>query len=96
MTRKNAYVVCAKPRVVLFGYATPTEIRKAHPTLTNVRMCVYWSTGVHGVLGLAATGPLPDCRVTPAVSALTVREEIEATMICSQEAIAAWEREPWQ
>src|SRR5574342_201008 len=93
--RLKAYLMCCEPRIVLMGYATPTEIAKEHPTLTNSRMAVYWSADVKGVLGLAATGPSKSCRVTPAVSVQTIRTKVETVIECTPEAEKAWSLGPW-
>lgn len=80
-------------RGVFFGYGRPTEDKTIR--LTQCRMCVYWSAGVKGVLGLAATGPQADCKITPAVPALTL-QDVTSVMECSEEAAKAWEKGPWR
>ncbi len=62
--------------------------------LENAKMAVYWSANVKGVLGLAATGPLPGCRITPAVQKLEING-ITAIMDCSPDAVESWHKEWW-
>ena len=93
---EEAYVVCCEPRVVLFGYASKAEIKKAHPTLKRVRCLVYWDTATRGVHGAAANGPSPGCRVTPAVESQTVDTKIEARLVVSAAAVNKWESAPWR
>lgn len=92
---EHPYVVCCEPRVVIFGYATVEEINKPHPTLTRVRMLVYWDAATRGVHGAAANGPSAGCRVTPAVVAQTVRTKVESVLTVSPAAVDKWEAAPW-
>ena len=88
-------VVTTEHRGVFFGYLedgqdkSPSEI-----TLTNCRMCVYWSANTKGVLGLAATGPTTDCRVTHRVPKMCAYK-ITAILDCTPEATEKWESGPW-
>lgn len=89
------YVVCCEPRVVLSGWATPEEIKKRHPTLADVRMCVYWDKETQGPMGLASTGPSSSCRITHAAPSWTIATKKEGYGECSPAATTAWESEPW-
>lgn len=101
---KKHYVVCARPKVVLSGLATPEEMKEDSPTLTDVRMAVFWSRATVGPMGLAAKGPDSQCRITAACPTRTIpaarkgdaaRSRVEGYGECSAEATKAWEREPW-
>lgn len=61
----------------------------------EVRMCVYWSTDVKGVLGLAANGPSANCRISPAVKKAMIKGVTHISEI-SEEAVKAWRKEPWK
>jgi len=61
---------------------------------TYVRMAVYWTAAVGGVVGLAASGPSKGCRIGPAAPAITLRD-VTAVMEASPTAAAAWETELW-
>ena len=63
-------------------------------TLKDVRNCVYWHNMVHGVFGLAFSGPNSKCRIGPAVPELTITG-VTSLGKCTDEAKAAWEKEPW-
>jgi hypothetical protein len=63
-------------------------------TLTEARMCVYWSADVRGVVGLAARGPSDTCRVTPAAPRIELRG-VTAVFDLTPKALEAWRREPW-
>ena len=82
-------VVTTIHKGVFFGFGEPTteKIMK----LTNVQMCVYWSADVRGVFGLAATGPSNGCKISPAVSEMTI-QDITAVAKASPEAAEAWKR----
>jgi hypothetical protein len=89
---ERAVVVCTDKRGVFFGYSEKTDGDAVR--LKKSRMCVYWSSDVRGVMGLAANGPTKDCRISPAVPEIEVRG-ITAIMECSEAATAAWEKAPW-
>ena len=86
-------VVTTEKRGVFFGYGEPgLENTKK---ITQARMCVYWDTTVHGVVGLAAIGPSKACRVTPAAPEIDLAD-VTAVMVCTPEAVKAWELGPWE
>ena len=62
--------------------------------LTNARMAVYWSSNVHGVLGLASHGPSAECRISPAVPTIEL-VGVTSVMDMTDAAKAAWDKEPW-
>lgn len=88
----KALVVTTEHRGVFFGYGEPTDADTIK--LEDVRMCVYWPEQNHGVLGLAAQGPLKGAKIGPAVPVATIRG-VTAVFECTAEAAAAWESEPW-
>ena len=90
--QKKALVVTTEHKGVFFGYGTPTD--KKVIKITKARMCVYWDSSLHGVMGLASQGPNEQCRISPAVPVLTV-QDITGIMEVSKEAIKKWEAEPW-
>lgn len=85
-------VVTTIHKGVFFGYAKPTTNKTIR--LKNAQMCVYWSTDVKGVLGLASTGPSSSCKIGPAVPALTLHD-VTSVMEVSKEAEAKWLNKPW-
>ena len=89
----QALVVTTQHRGVFFGYGEPTADKTIR--LEKVRMCVYWSAGLKGVLGLAVTGPKADCKVGPAIPAMTL-QDVTGVMECTPEAVEAWEKGPWR
>lgn len=62
--------------------------------LSDAQMCVYWSSDVKGVLGLAATGPTQACRISPSIPKIKLNG-VTSVMHCSKEAVKAWEDKPW-
>jgi hypothetical protein len=101
MAKANGRVpvlVCTDKRGVFMGWAAASALRgdgwRKKLTLKDARMCVYWSTDVRGVLGLAAKGPTHNCKVTPAVPEQIV-VGVHGITRCTGEAVAAWEKEPW-
>jgi hypothetical protein len=57
-------------------------------------MCVYWSSDIHGILGLAAQGPTRSCRVTPIAPKLELNG-VTAVMGATEAATKAWRQQPW-
>ena len=85
-------VVTTEHRGVFFGYAQPGV--KETKTLKNARMCVYWSSNVKGILGLAYTGPQAGCKITPSIPSMEVNK-VTSVMECTKEAAEAWEKNIW-
>lgn len=85
-------MVTTEHRGVFFGYASDTDGETIK--LTRARCCVYWSSDVKGFVGLASNGPNKSCRVGPAAD-ITLRG-ITAVLEVTPEAVANWEKSPWQ
>jgi hypothetical protein len=90
--KKQALMVTTVHRGVFFGYGTKTK--ESEIELENVRMCVYWSSDMHGVMGLAVQGPSAQCKISPSVNKVLLRD-VTAIMEVTPEAIKAWEKGPW-
>ena len=88
-----AVIVTTKHRGVFFGYIDPVQAEKDIIDLRAARNCVYWSAGVRGFMGLAATGPDKQSKVGPAAD-IQVRE-ITSVIKCTPDAVSAWESAPW-
>jgi hypothetical protein len=88
-------VVTTAHRGVFFGYAPEgTALDGKVLRVERVRMCVYWSADVGGVVGLAAKGPGRGCRVGPPAPAMTI-QDVTGVMEATAEAAALWEKGPW-
>ncbi len=92
---ERGVVVCTKDRGVFFGYVAGNVVGRDPLVLKRVRMCVYWSRDMHGVLGLATMGPSSTCKISPAPASVELRG-ITCVMECSTDAVAAWEKSPWE
>lgn len=90
---KIPLIVTTAHRGVFFGYGIPTKDKTIR--IEDARMCVYWSSDLHGVVGLASKGPSKDCKIGPAAPAITLLD-LTSIMEVSQEAEAKWKQEPWQ
>lgn len=94
-SKTRPVVVTTEHRGVFFGHLTADSDRGSKTiTLADAQMCIYWSSGVKGVLGLAATGPLKDCKITPAVPRITL-QGVTAVLDATDEAVKAWQDRPW-
>jgi hypothetical protein len=95
MTAKQAapVVVTTAHRGVFFGYLdgdrTGTTVE-----LTDAQMCVYWSSDVRGVLGLASDGPSRSSKVTRPVPRITL-QDVTSVIDVTAEAVKQWEGRPW-
>jgi hypothetical protein len=91
--QRKAVVVTTEHKGVFFGFtAGPLTGKTAE--LTDARMCLQWSEGVRGVLGLAATGPDRSSKVTRAVPRLALTE-VTSMMDATPEAVDAWQDKRW-
>ena len=81
-------------RGVFFGYVNPDDVTKDEIRAEQVQMCVYWSRGVRGVLGLAAHGPDQESRITAPVKAGLIKG-VTLVLECSDDAVTAWQSQPW-
>lgn len=81
-------------RGVFMGFIDPKDADKETLEAHEVRMAVYWSTDVKGVVGLAAKGPTKNCKISAAAKR-AVLKGVTATLEISDEALAAWRKEPW-
>ena len=91
---KKAVVITTKQRGVFFGYVEDDSELPKEVTLSSARMCIYWSSDTRGVMGLAATGPLADSRVTPKIPEFTCYE-VTGVLKCEPEAVKQWEEGSW-
>lgn len=81
-------------RGVFMGFIDPKDAGNETLEATDVRMAVYWSADVKGVVGLASGGPTKSCRITPPAKR-AVLKGVTAVMEITDKALKAWEKEPW-
>ena len=94
-TKEIPVVVTTTHRGVFFGFVPEgADLTQKTVRLTQAQMCVYWSSDVRGVLGLAATGPRKGCKIGPAIPALTL-QDVTSIMEAAPEAAKAWRLSPW-
>ena len=86
-------VVCTDKRGVVFGATTDVTARPI--TLSNARMCLYWSADVGGVFGLAEKGPTKGCKISATLPSITL-EGVTAIMGMDDIAVSAWRAAPVQ
>ncbi len=88
---ERAVIVTTEHRGVFFGYAT--DIDGDTINLRAARLCVHWTSDLHGFMGLASIGPGKGCRIGPAAD-IAVRK-ITTVISVTPEAAARWEESPW-
>jgi hypothetical protein len=95
MKAKKRFVVVTtdKERRGVFGGTLLTE-KGSVVELENAKMAVYWSSNVKGVFGLAKTGPLKGCRISPAVPKIKLNG-ITSIIECTEEAVKNWGENIW-
>lgn len=81
-------------RGVFSGFIDPKDADKQTMEVEELRMAVYWSQDMKGVLGLASMGPSKTCKISKAVKKATL-QGVTATVELSDEALALWRKEPW-
>lgn len=95
-TKGQPVLVCTEKRGVFFGYTTDPL---ADPlNLKDARMCIYWSSKMGGVQGLADIGPVDasasgnGCRISAKSDAIL--KGITAVFTVSEAAVGVWEGAP--
>lgn len=88
------YLVCCgtNGRAVLIGESDTEPVAGQPIRMTNVRMVLYWDAQCGGLLGLAASGPKGNTRITRTVEAHgdeCVRQWVSVSPE-AQEAIRQW------
>jgi hypothetical protein len=81
-------------RGVFMGFIDPKDADKENIVVEEVRMAVYWSEDMCGVIGLASKGPSKGCRISPAAPKALIRG-VTAIMQLTEDAVANWRKEPW-
>jgi hypothetical protein len=98
MAAKNerAVIVTTQYKGVFFGYVTNIDTVTDGDTihLRAARLCVYWTSDLHGFMGLASHGPSASCRIGPAAD-IELRG-ITSVVEVTDAAIAKWEAAPWR
>lgn len=92
VTKLIPLIVTTQHRGVFFGFGLPTD--KQEIRLERARMCVYWSSDIRGILGLASVGPSKTCKVSFEIPAINLRD-VTAVMEVSEEALQKWNAQPW-
>lgn len=92
---KKPVVITTEHRGVFFGYVEDDSNSPSEITLSNCRMCVYWSVETKGVLGLASNGPKEGCKITHSVPQMKAYK-VTAILDCTPEAAEAWEKSLWK
>ncbi len=82
-------------RGVFMGFIDPKDADKETLEADEVRMAVYWSADVRGVIGLASHGPSSSCRISPPAKKATIKG-VTAVLELTDEAVKAWRKEPWR
>ncbi|HXJ94184.1 MAG TPA: hypothetical protein VMT20_15150 [Terriglobia bacterium] len=86
-------LVCTDKRGVVFGYTSDPQAKEL--TLTKARMCLYWSSDVGGVFGLAEKGPTENCKISATAPSVTLAG-ITAVFSVDSTAETAWNNAPVQ
>jgi len=94
MEKKRCVVVTTDKKGVFFGELESYDREKERCILKDAQMCVYWSSSIKGILGLAGAGPDRECRITPVVKKIELNG-ITSVIDCTEEAAGAWGEQPW-
>ena len=93
-TPTQPIILCCgdKGRAVLYGRVDADPVPGQPVTLHGARMVLYWDAKCGGLLGLAATGPKGDTRITHAVDRVTetVWQEAITVSVTAAAAISDW------
>ena len=89
---KKAIIVTTAHKGVFFGYGEISDSKTIK--LEKARMCIYWPQENHGIVGLAANGPVKGSRISPAAPSITL-QDVTSVMEVSEKAQGNWEKELW-
>src|SRR5690606_14572490 len=81
-------------RGVFMGLIDPKDVSNENIMAEEVRMAVYWSKDMKGVIGLASKGPSSTCRISPPAKKALIKG-VTAVMEITDEALKNWRKEPW-
>jgi len=81
-------------RGVFAGFINPDDMDKETIIVEELRMAVYWSSEMHGVLGLASMGPDNKCKISKSVKRALIKG-VTAVIELSEEALKNWRKEHW-
>ena len=90
---KRPVLVTTQHRGVFFGYLNG-EASKEKVVIDRCRNVTYWNAATKSFLGLAATGPTENCRVSAAGLECTLYD-ITGVFVCTPEAVEKFEAGPW-
>ena len=91
----GSYVLVGTDRNMLMaGVLVEHDSVAKSATLMDARQICYWPEGVKGACGVAALGPSPKARVTPAVEYAVVYG-VTGLLVVSAVSRAAIEAAPW-
>ena len=93
MAKPQCVIVTTEHRGVFFGYTTD-DVHADVISLTDARLCVYWSRDMKGFMGLASMGPSASCKIGPPADLPSLRK-ITAVLKVTPEAEAKWKAAPW-
>lgn len=88
-------VVTTEHRGVFGGTLLMRDDAAKTVALGDAQMCVYWSSDVRGVLGLASSGPSASCKVSPIVPRIDL-QGVTAIIESTPAAQKCWRARPWQ
>lgn len=74
---------------MFFGWIDPATKLNTTLTLKRCRNCIYWSASCGGFLGLAAKGPIKECRIG-AEAPEVVLHDITSVSDVTPEAAESW------
>lgn len=96
MSKKIAVLITTDntKRGVFSGLIDEKDVNNQTLVVEELRMAVYWSSDMKGVLGLASIGPSKTCKISKAVKRGTL-QGVTATLELSKEAFDNWKKEPW-
>lgn len=98
MTKKDSgngpVVITTAHRGVFYGQGPKQAAKDKTIRITGARMCVYWSSDMKSVLGMAANGPSQGCRIGPAVKAITLTD-VTSVIEVTDEAAKKFDAAPW-
>lgn len=76
---------------VFFGFGVVPKAGTKEIRIEQAQNCISWDSSIRGVFGLAGKGPNSNCKIGPAVPAITLHD-VTAITEATDEAAAAWKK----
>lgn len=95
MEKLRAVLIWTNRNECWFGFTTD-PLHAENMELEKPRICLRYGEDCKGIIGLAVSGPTPNCRVGPIAEKAFIRGIEWAVDVVNEDAIKAWDMGYWK